>query len=312
MEKPPLNIAVVIPTYNRARFLRECIESALSQTLPPAGVYVVDDASSDETPQLMQQWYGEHPNVIYIRLSENRGPAYARMKGIQEANAEWIAFLDSDDVWTPDHLEKAAWIIHNHPHIRLIYAQRGHINTHGDLIIDKVVEIWSGNVMEVLLKRIIFRPSQVVVNKSIYEEVVTKLPLYYKELYFVEDYILGVLWAYYYGDKIYVSPHRTVLMRLHEGQSYHKVELLKNNLLRAVEIIFERLYLPTFYKKVTISANLYHVSYFMWRAGEWKRAWEAFLEGVRAEPKSIKIKDFWVALSRLLVPPQVRRFFRSE
>jgi len=311
MEKSHLNVSVVIPTYNRAHFLRESIESALSQTLPPEGVYVVDDASSDDTPRLMQQWYGGHPMVHYIRLSENHGPAYARMRGVQAARAEWLAFLDSDDVWTPDHLEKAALIIHNHPHIRLIYAQRGHIDTNGDLITDRVAETWSGSIMEVLLKRIVFRPSQVVVHRTIYEEIISKLPLDYKEVYFGEDYISGVLWAYYHGDKIYVSPHRTVLMRLHQGQSYHKVGLLKNNLLKAIEIIFERSDLPAYYKKMIISVNFYHVSYFMWRAGEWKRAWESFLEGVRTEPESVKIKDFWITLSRLLVPPQVRRFFRS-
>lgn len=50
-----LNVAVIIPTYNRACFLREAIESALSQSVPPIGVYVVDDASTDDTPQLNQK-----------------------------------------------------------------------------------------------------------------------------------------------------------------------------------------------------------------------------------------------------------------
>ena len=72
-----LNVAVIIPTYNRAYFLREAIESALSQSIPPIGVYVVDDASTDDTSQLMEKWYGAHPSVHYIRLPENSGPAYA-------------------------------------------------------------------------------------------------------------------------------------------------------------------------------------------------------------------------------------------
>jgi glycosyltransferase involved in cell wall biosynthesis len=75
MSPTQMNVSVVIPTYNRAKFLREAIESALSQTLPPMGVYVVDDASTDETPQLMAQWYGANPKVHYLRLSENSGPA---------------------------------------------------------------------------------------------------------------------------------------------------------------------------------------------------------------------------------------------
>jgi glycosyltransferase involved in cell wall biosynthesis len=62
-----LNVAVIIPTYNRACFLREAIESALSQSVPPIGVYVVDDASTDDTPQLNQK----NPN-----LSQKISPKY--------------------------------------------------------------------------------------------------------------------------------------------------------------------------------------------------------------------------------------------
>jgi glycosyltransferase involved in cell wall biosynthesis len=118
------------------------------------GVYVVDDAPTDETPQLMAQWYGANPKVHYLRLSENSGPAYARMIGVQAAQTEWIAFLDSDDVWAPNHLENASRIIAENPHVRLICAQRAHIIKGGKVILDKVIE--AGYISEVLFKRIIF------------------------------------------------------------------------------------------------------------------------------------------------------------
>jgi glycosyltransferase involved in cell wall biosynthesis len=70
------------------------------------------------------------------------GPAYARMVGVKAARTEWIAFLDSDDVWLPDHLEKAAQIIAENPHVRFIYAQRGHINKNSELIIEHISDAW--------------------------------------------------------------------------------------------------------------------------------------------------------------------------
>ena len=63
-----LNVAVIIPTYNRACFLREAIESALSQSVPPIGVYVVDDASTDDTPQLNQKKFQTYHRKYHQKL----------------------------------------------------------------------------------------------------------------------------------------------------------------------------------------------------------------------------------------------------
>jgi glycosyltransferase involved in cell wall biosynthesis len=69
-----LNVAVIIPTYNRACFLREAIESALSQSVPPIGVYVVDDASTDDTPQLNQK---KKNSNLSQKISPKAGQAIA-------------------------------------------------------------------------------------------------------------------------------------------------------------------------------------------------------------------------------------------
>jgi len=310
MSPTQMNVSVVIPTYNRAKFLREAIESALSQTLPPMGVYVVDDASTDETPQLMAQWYGANPKVHYLCLSENGGPAYARMVGVQAAQTEWIAFLDSDDVWAPNHLENASRIIAENPHVRLIYAQRSHINKDGEVILDRVIEDWSGNISDVLFKRIIFRPSQIIVSKEIYQQVASKIPIEMKDIYFVEDYIFGVFVAYFYHDKIYVSKECTVFMRIHDNQSYHQSDRLRNNLLKAVEIIFSTIKSLESYSALTKAVNLFHAAYFLWRAGAWGEAWKNFLAGFWVAPASLRLKDFWVTLSRLIWPPRARSLFR--
>ncbi|MDA8430927.1 MAG: glycosyltransferase [Geobacteraceae bacterium] len=97
-----IQVSVVIPTYNRAGFLREAIESVLAQTYTNFEIIVVDDGSTDGTQELMTSLYR---NVRYLR-QENRGPAAARNNGINNAAGEFIAFLDSDDIWLPEMLSK--------------------------------------------------------------------------------------------------------------------------------------------------------------------------------------------------------------
>jgi hypothetical protein len=95
-------VSVVIPAYNRADCVGAAIDSALAQTLPPLEVIVVDDGSTDRTPDVLAS-YG--PRIRVIR-QENRGLSAARNVGIAQARGRWIALLDSDDEWLADKLER--------------------------------------------------------------------------------------------------------------------------------------------------------------------------------------------------------------
>ncbi len=95
-------IGVVIPTYNRAHLLPRAVRSALRQTWFEVEVVVVDDGSTDGTPDVVRGF--KDPRVRLIRLDANRGPSRARNVGIQATRAEWVAFLDSDDEWLSDKL----------------------------------------------------------------------------------------------------------------------------------------------------------------------------------------------------------------
>jgi glycosyltransferase involved in cell wall biosynthesis len=97
-------ISVVIPTYNRGHIVRRAIQSALDQTLPPAEVIVVDDGSSDDTHKQVAAFAA---SVRYIH-QPNAGSAVARHQGMLAARHEWVALLDSDDYWSPTHLERVA------------------------------------------------------------------------------------------------------------------------------------------------------------------------------------------------------------
>ena len=98
LDQNPL-ISVIIPTFNAGRFLPDAIASIRQQSYEPLEIHLVDDGSTDETKSLAQQW----PEVRYLH-QPNQGAAAARNTGIRAARGSLLAFLDADDLWTPDHL----------------------------------------------------------------------------------------------------------------------------------------------------------------------------------------------------------------
>lgn len=95
-------VSVVIPCYNASGFLRETLDSVLAQTEPALEVLVIDDGSRDDSAAVAES-YGAPVRVI---RQENQGESVARNRGIEEARGEWIAYLDSDDLWEPTKLAR--------------------------------------------------------------------------------------------------------------------------------------------------------------------------------------------------------------
>jgi len=95
------NISVVIPCKDRERSILRCLKSVYAQTLSPYEVIMVDDGSSDATVENVKK---DFPDVVIISNKESKGGAMARNQGASRATGQFIAFLDSDDAWLPDHL----------------------------------------------------------------------------------------------------------------------------------------------------------------------------------------------------------------
>ena len=108
-----MNIAVIIPTFDRQHFLGRAIDSVLSQTRPAHEVIVIDDGSTDGTVPWLKK---EYPTVKLIEQT-NQGVSAARNAGIQQAQSEWIALLDSDDEWFPEKLERQVKELQKYPEI---------------------------------------------------------------------------------------------------------------------------------------------------------------------------------------------------
>ena len=96
-------ITAILPTWNRAEWLEKSIQSVLDQTFGDFELVVVDDASMDSTAEIIERYSGKIRTIVF---SENRGVSAARNAAISTSDSEWIAFLDSDDFWHPDKLQK--------------------------------------------------------------------------------------------------------------------------------------------------------------------------------------------------------------
>jgi len=161
-----MNISVFIPTYNRYTFLKRALESVYTQTYTPAEVIVIDDGSTDNTNQILQDF----PNIIYI-YQENSGVSFARNLGIKNANYEWIAFLDSDDEWDKNKLKLQVEFHQNNPKILMSYTDERWIRDSKEIKIPKKFKKIGGFIFDECLSHCIIAPSATLIHKDLLERV---------------------------------------------------------------------------------------------------------------------------------------------
>lgn len=126
-------VSVIIPVFNGESYVRAAIESVWNQTYGDSEIVVVDDGSTDRTRDIVQS-IGE--KVIYKRQS-NSGPIAARNLGIALSSGEYVAFLDHDDLWYSDKLEKQVSILESYPEVGLVCSEVDNIDEGGQPIIRK-------------------------------------------------------------------------------------------------------------------------------------------------------------------------------
>jgi glycosyltransferase involved in cell wall biosynthesis len=115
-----MKVSVVIPTYNRAYIVTEAIESVLAQTYRDFEILIVDDGSTDNTREVIEKINSE--KIRYIAHDKNRGCSAGYNTGIKEASGEAVAFLDSDDLWKPEYLERQVDFLTRHPEADLVFS----------------------------------------------------------------------------------------------------------------------------------------------------------------------------------------------
>ena len=98
-------VSIIMPSYNTAKYIDETINSVLKQTYTDWELIIVDDCSTDETDAIVSKYLTDE-RIKYLKNEVNSGAAITRNRALREATGKWIAFLDSDDLWQPEKLEK--------------------------------------------------------------------------------------------------------------------------------------------------------------------------------------------------------------
>jgi len=112
--------SVIIPAFNRKAFLGKCLTSVLAQSYANFEIVIVDDGSTDGTKKLITSYKDKRINYFY---QQNHGVAYTRNRGLEKSKGEFITFLDSDDWWDPEKLQKAVEYINRFPQIKIFHTE---------------------------------------------------------------------------------------------------------------------------------------------------------------------------------------------
>jgi glycosyltransferase involved in cell wall biosynthesis len=166
-----MNISVIIPTFNRASLIERAVGSVLEQTVKPLEIIVVDDGSTDNTQEVIENIGSSLVKYVY---RENGGAGAARNTGVKKASGDWIAFQDSDDVWRPDKLEKQVEHIKKHPEHGLVYTSyEMHLEDGTGIVIPGKQDgmALEGSIFIPLLIRNTVGAPTVTVQKKLFESV---------------------------------------------------------------------------------------------------------------------------------------------
>ena len=220
-------VDIIIPTYNREDLVPRAISSALNQTHEYLNVIVVDDGSEDQTKDIVTSI--EDKRLTFIEHQNNKGVSAARNTGISKATGDYFAFLDSDDEWAPDKLEKQLKHLANHSHGTVgVYCdvkkyRKGLAKKIGEYILPQRTGV-KGNeelIEEILAMRSAFHPGSTLLVKS---DAVEKIGGFDETLHFHEDldFLLRLL---DHGRIEFVDEK---LVTLHET-AYSPAENIKNS-----------------------------------------------------------------------------------
>ena len=298
-------VSVIIPTYNRDKFISDTINSVLEQTYKDFEIIVVDDGSTDSTLKVLEQF----GTKIKLIKQPNLERAVARNNGVKNSNGKYIAFLDSDDLWAKEKLEKQVEILDQNEEIILTYCSSGRINEKGQKIktAKRQMEGFSGKITNELLLR---------------NFVVSATPLLRREYFdktggFKSQYIPYEDWEFWVRlsllGKFYFINKPLAYYRIHDEQS---VQLVKAEKIEQVTLSL----LNDSFKLNGISSELQNrslglanlrFSYWYLLVGKYDIAKEKIKEAIKLNP-SFAFDPRWYGLKMVCEFPQLKEFVNLE
>ena len=167
-------VTIITPVYNSEKFVGETIESVIGQFYQNWEMIVVDDGSTDKTESIVRCYMSRDSRIKYCSLGYNSGrPAVPRNYGIEHSHGDYIAFLDSDDIWLPEKIEKQIKLFQISNETAMVYTRFKTIegDTISSSIFPKNGRYKSGNIFKSLYLRSFVACSSVMVKKSVLDQV---------------------------------------------------------------------------------------------------------------------------------------------
>lgn len=221
-----VNVSLIIPSYNRSKTLRRALRSIEAQTLKPDEVIVIDDGSTDDTRNVIKK---EFPSVDYL-FQENRGVSSARNLGIRKSVGEWLAFLDSDDEWLPEKLEKQVELIRKNSDMKVCHTEEVWIREGKRVNAMKKHRKKGGWIFRHCLPLCAMSPSSIMIHRSVFAQA----GLFDEELPACEDYDLWLRITSRYPVLFAEEPlinkyggHDDQLSRKYWGMDRFRIQALK-------------------------------------------------------------------------------------
>ena len=161
-----LRISVVIPTFNRSALLQRALNSVCAQTSPPLEIIVVDDGSEDDTGRMMREKFA---HCLYLP-QQNCGVSQARNRGIEAAQGDWIALLDSDDEWLPGKLSSQTALLESQPDCRICHTEEIWVRDGRRVDPMKKHAKQGGRIFQRCLPLCVISPSSVLIHRTMFDD----------------------------------------------------------------------------------------------------------------------------------------------
>jgi len=211
-----LKVSIIIPIYNTEKYVKQCVDSCLSQTFPGYEIIVVDDGSTDSTPDILKG-YG---SVIKVITKQKGGTASALNEGIKQSKGEWIKWISADDALLYDSIEVLMKRATGLPDSKncIIYTDYFYINEHGIITGEFIQRNYNDSTQEernkMLLHWFYGRGSSSLMHRSIFD----KVGYYDESLTSLVDYEFWIRACLVYDIRMYLVQHKTLLFRMHSEQ----------------------------------------------------------------------------------------------
>jgi len=231
--KNPL-VSIIIPVYNGEKYIEECLRSVYQQSYHPIEIIVIEDGSTDNSLNLIKQMPGEKKVIP----QQNKDVSQARNVGIKNSKGQFIAFLDQDDVWEKEKLEKQVNAFREEPDMDLVFTDSFKFNDEGEKRhpIDKhkiASQLNDQNLFSTLIRKNVLMPSAVMVKK----ESIEKAGLFDPGFKTCGDYEMWLRMAAL-GMKFLYLPEPLALYRQHAKNTYKKSGIMHEDRLKALEVAF--------------------------------------------------------------------------